>query len=251
MIESATVPRADSIPDDSRPSGATLLGDPDDERLVAMTPAKLCIFAKPPVPGRVKTRLGRRLGGQVAARLASAFFQDVWNSLCTVSGAEVVLATTDVTAPEWSAIPTPQRWDQGSGDLGARQERILARALETSPKALAIGSDCPGLPVRIIEHALRQLDETEAVLGPSRDGGYYLLGLRCCAPGLLSDIPWSVPTTFHCTLQRLRREGLSVSTVEGWFDVDDVGDLAHLRHRLSFGEVVAPHTAALLSALKA
>ena len=94
-----------------------------------------------------------------------------------------------------------------------------------------------------VEDALTALSAHDAVLGPTEDGGYYLLGLRACPPGLLHDLPWSVPETRERTLARLRAFRYTTHLLPGWFDVDTVSDLAKLRSLLEANVVDAPTTA--------
>ena len=84
----------------------------------------LCVFAKPPRPGEVKTRLAETLGAESAAALARAFFLDTWRSATSRAWARAVLATTDTGAPEWAHLDATI-WPQGGGDLGERMERAL------------------------------------------------------------------------------------------------------------------------------
>ncbi|MCI0570231.1 MAG: TIGR04282 family arsenosugar biosynthesis glycosyltransferase [Myxococcaceae bacterium] len=202
----------------------------------------LCVFAKAPVPGRVKTRLARHLGDVRAAALARAFLLDTWSGLGCLGGVERVLAldgAPDLLPPELCGAEV---WPQPEGHLGRRLEEVLARALGRSDRAVALGADTPGLPPRLLEETLLALERADAVLGPSADGGFYLLGLRRPCTGLLEDVPWSTAQTLACTRRRLEEGGLHVVTVSPWFDVDEPADLARLGTLLHRGEVVAPRT---------
>jgi hypothetical protein len=84
------------------------------------------------------------------------------------------------------------------------------------------------------------------VLGPCEDGGFYLIGLRSCPAGLLADLPWSAPSTFQRTIDRLRSAGLSIAVLPPWFDIDTPDDLRRLERLLELGELSAPTTAAWL-----
>lgn len=194
----------------------------------------------------MKTRLVPQLGADGAAALARAFFLDTWALCSRLSWAETVLATTDVTSPEWSDLPKAQVWAQGRGSLGDRLERILRRALRHWPAAIAIGTDLPGLPPALLDAARQTLQTADAVLGPSDDGGFYLLGLRRCPPTLLADLPWSAADTFAATLERLSAQGLETTVISPWFDVDEPPDLARLRAMLEQGRLHAPATALAL-----
>ncbi len=211
--------------------------------------ATVCVFAKPPRPGLVKTRLAAAVGDAQAAALARAFFEDTWAAASSLPWAKAVLATTDPAAAEWGGARCTPRWPQGGGDLGDRLERVLGRALHDTPTALAIGTDTPGLPPVLLSQARAALRDADAVLGPSEDGGFYLLGLRRCPPGLLRGLPWSVADTFVQTLSRFRERGLRTMVIAIWFDVDRPADLACLRALIARGEVHAPHTARALEAI--
>jgi uncharacterized protein len=202
--------------------------------------AVICIFAKPPVAGQVKTRLAAVLGPERAAALARAFLDDTIAAVRAVPWAQALLAAT---GPMESDLPVLL---QGEGDLGARIERVLQAALRDAPFAIAIGADAPALPRRFLEAARAALAAVDAVVGPADDGGFYLLGLRACPEGLLAGLPWSSAETFTRTVERLRSRGLRVEVLERWFDVDRAEDLDRLREALRAGEIEAPRTARLL-----
>lgn len=208
--------------------------------------ATLCVFAKPPRPGLVKTRLAATVGEKRAAALARAFFDDTWSAASSLPWARAVLATTEPAAGEWVGAKRAPVWPQGRGDLGDRLERVLRRALHDTPAALAIGTDTPGLPPILFSQARSALRGADAVLGPCEDGGFYLLGLRRCPPGLLRDLPWSDPETFLQTLSRFRERGLTTAVIAPWFDVDRPADLACLHALIARGELHAPATARAL-----
>lgn len=210
----------------------------------------LCVFAKPPRAGQVKTRLAAAIGDAQAAALARAFFGDTWSTATSLPWARAVLATTDPAADEWAGTECAPVWPQGRGDLGERLERILRRALRETPAALAIGTDTPGLPAALFSEARSALRRADAVLGPCEDGGFYLLGLRRCPRGLLRGLPWSAPDTFERTASRLRERGLTATAISPWFDVDRPRDLDCLRALIARGELHAPESARALERLE-
>lgn len=195
-------------------------------------------MAKAPREGSVKTRLGRDLGAESAAALARAFLSDTWSSIVRLDWATAVLAGD---APDMG-VPGATVWAQGDGDLGARLERVVQRALRDAPAVILLGADTPGLPPDRLEGARRALDASDAVIGPSADGGFYLLGLRRCPPQLLAELPWSSPETFARTSARLRAVGLTVTELEPWFDVDELNDLRRLAGLAAEGAVEVPAT---------
>lgn len=210
--------------------------------------AVICVFAKPPIPGQVKTRLAASIGTEPAAALARAFLLDTWAAARAIPWARPVLATTEQGTASTLQLHG-EEWLQGTGDLGDRLERVLGRALaEGAPFAIAVGADSPGLPARLVDQAREALVGADAVLGPSEDGGFYLLGLRRCPARLLRGLRWSRPDTFACTLARLREYGLETRVLLPWFDVDRPADLAWLRSLIERGEIDAPETARVLTA---
>lgn len=203
-----------------------------------MTP--IVVFARAPEPGQVKTRLAGAVGTKGAAVLAGAFLRDTWSSLRSIPWAHPVVATT---APLGGAFADIETWDQGGGDLGERIERMLRRALDRAPAAFAIGADTPGLPHRLFEEAREALGTADAVLGPCEDGGFYLLGLKRCPPGVLADLPWSRADTLEGVRERLKSRGMSVALISSWFDVDRPEDLERLGRLIREACVEAPATA--------
>jgi rSAM/selenodomain-associated transferase 1 len=209
--------------------------------------ATICVMAKAPIPGRVKTRLARVLGEAHAAALAREMLADTVEALVVLDWARTVVATTRPDHMSMDGLAgDPELWDQGSGDLGARLERVTRRALAAAGPAIALGSDSPGLPTSRLDDARRALRDHDAVLGPCEDGGYYLIGLTRCPDGLLADLPWSARDTLARTRARLVERGFAVAELEPWFDVDVPDDLDHLRELLRAGDIDAPHTARLL-----
>ena len=205
----------------------------------------VCIFVKPFTAGEVKTRLIPSLGAAGAAQLAEAMFQDTRSVVQKVPWAQEIIAST---GPLRTVPPDDSNWvwPQGEGTLGDRLERILRRALAKAAMAIAIGADSPGLPLRVFEEARRRLQSDDAVLGPCEDGGFYLLGLKRCPPGLLDGIGWSQPDTLPQIHEKLQRAGFKISLLEPWFDVDRPEDLERLYSRIAAGQISAPRSAEVL-----
>jgi rSAM/selenodomain-associated transferase 1 len=209
----------------------------------------ICVFFKPPRAGEVKTRLVPAVGAQGAAALAEAFFRDTWDCVESLRWAVPIVATTDSSSPQVRPRIETEVWLQGGGDLGARIERILRRALDQRPFAMAVGADSPGIPLPFLERAHQALQSADAVIGPCDDGGFYLLGVRECRPGLLDGIPWSQSITFSSTLKRLRDSGMDVAVIDSWYDIDRPEDLERLERQLAAKSVVAPETLKALRSL--
>jgi 2-phospho-L-lactate guanylyltransferase (CobY/MobA/RfbA family) len=182
--------------------------------------------------------------------LAEAFFRDTWSCVGSLSWALPVVATTDAIDPDIIPRTETQVWLQGGGELDARIERILRRALMEAPFAIALGADSPGIPREYLDRAHEALQSADAVLGPCEDGGFYLLGVRQCPLGMLSGIPWSQSTTFARTLDRLNELGLKSTILDPWYDIDRPEDLDRLRSDVAGGAITAPNTARVLAKLQ-
>ena len=193
----------------------------------------IVIFARAPLYGEVKTRLARSIGDAAALALYEAFLDDT----CTLTqglGARRVLAVAgDTNEPHLLRLVKSQRLaleEQGEGDLGARMARAIARHVGGGPVVI-IGSDAPSLPRAHLHQALDALMDHDVVVGPSHDGGYYLVGARCEVPELFADVRWSTPEVLPTTLARL--SGRSHALLPAWYDVDAAEDLERLRNDLS------------------
>lgn len=224
----------------------------------------ICVFAKPPRPGLAKTRLAAKVSNDVACDFATAFISDFITLASGYEWGYPVLATTDEGMPE-GAFPSGafppgvrpeeiQKWLQVAGDLGAKLEGVMRSGLGTGADlVLCCGADSPGRPPARLSDAMEALRScaADAVLGPTDDGGYDIIGLRACPEGLLADLPWSQPTTFDATKSRLEERGMRVAVLDKWWDVDEVEDLARLRDLLQGdGAARAPATAAVLARIE-
>lgn len=203
----------------------------------------VCIFAKPPIAGEVKTRLIPALGAAGAAELASAMLVDVWSAVEACAGVRPILATT--RPGDFPVCVSPDDiWLQGDGDLGRGIERMFNRGLREAPAAIAIGADSPALTGAHLRAALAVLQTDDAVVGPSRDGGFYLLGLRRSQAELFSSLPWSSSKTLQDLKQRMAQCCLSIAELEPLFDVDTPSDLLTLENHLLNKPSLAPATRA-------
>jgi rSAM/selenodomain-associated transferase 1 len=213
----------------------------------------IIIFARAPLVGEVKTRLGRVIGADKALALYEAFLDDT----CTLTqglGARRILAVHGgLDHPHLERLAKSQRLElaeQGDGDLGAKMARAIGDHVVRGPVVI-VGSDSPSLPRAHLHQALDALMEHDVVVGPSEDGGYYAIGARVPVPELFADMRWSTPEVMPATLERLRaRTDLTHAVLPRWYDVDSAEDLARLRAHL--GELppsVAPATRRMLGSL--
>jgi rSAM/selenodomain-associated transferase 1 len=221
---------------------------------VAVT-VPVAIMARVPVAGRVKTRLCPPLTPEQAAQLARCFLQDRVEQLGGVAVAAPVVAFTpaDGEAALRRLLPAGVRLvAQEGADLGTRLDRVLTDLGSASGAgAIAIDTDSPTLPTDYVRQACARLAEAAAdvVLGPSEDGGYYLIGLRRPAPALFEAMPWSTAAVLDETVARTRRLGLRLALLPAWFDVDRGEDLGRLRESAGMpGAYRAARTLAFLDA---
>ena len=229
-------------------------------RLDELRPDVGVIFAKPPEPGNVKTRLIGRLEPAETARLYRAFLHDVADRLADFASrrdADMTPVLAYTGDPEHPSFEHFRKRDfamipQGDGNLGDKLQSVTERCFSHGARRLVvIGSDSPTLMDRHLARAYRALAQNDVVLGPSFDGGYYLVGLTNPAPRLFADIDWSTPDVLEQTVARCRELDLLPLLTEFWYDVDTFADLQRLRfHLLEYlskrDQTVATRTAELL-----
>lgn len=191
-------------------------------KCTSSTPPALVVFLKAPQPGKVKTRLAAELGDEIAC---AAYVQLVETLLGRIGDLEAVeLCHAPDEAQEAIKSWTRPGWtlaDQGEGDLGQRMQRAFERKFaDGAGRVVLIGSDCPWVNSGDIQQAWESLQTKDLVLGPAKDGGYWLIGLRTPQPALFNDIPWSTDQVLAETLERAKRLGLSVQLLRELTDVD-------------------------------
>ncbi|TDV45375.1 TIGR04282 family arsenosugar biosynthesis glycosyltransferase [Actinophytocola oryzae] len=195
--------------------------------------AVVLVVAKAPVAGLAKTRLGSSIGFERAADLAAAALLDTVDSARAVPDARVVCAltgslacaerSTELVAALRDCVVLPQR-GQDFADRLANAHADVAAHFPGWP-VVQVGMDTPQVPPALLMAALARLRETDAVLGPATDGGWWALGLRRPADAsVLRTVPMSRPDTGARTLSALRKAGLSVELLPSLSDVDTIGD---------------------------
>ena len=206
--------------------------------------ATLLVFAKAPRPGTVKTRLAREVGHPAATAVYRRMGRLIVDRVAPAPAIPTVCYDPDgaeAEVREWLG-PAPRRyWYQGGGDLGARMSRMFGRAFERSGRVVVIGTDTPSVTAQTVTRAIGALDSADVVLGPARDGGYYLMALREPRPGLFAGIPWSTESVLAETLARCTALGLSVTLLEVESDIDTAEDLtAEVASQLGVGGALSP-----------
>jgi rSAM/selenodomain-associated transferase 1 len=226
------------------------------ERLATLPAMRraLVIVAKAPAAGTTKTRLIPRLGPERAAELYRAFLLDAvnlglqltWERVCVIHPRGAGAALAAVLPAE--ILLLEQRASGLAEALALAFEHHFEAGFE---RVVLIGSDNPTLPLQPVEQACSALELCDLTIGPSADGGYYLLGMRQPHPPLFEDIEWSTERVYAQTLERARCLGLRVCAVDEWYDVDTPADLDRMEYDLQVsGDTVAPNTRAVLRALR-
>ena len=205
-------------------------------------------MARQPVPGAVKTRLGPSLSDDEIAALYGCFLRDRIHQLRSLTGAAPVIAYTPPESRSFFAELAPDflLLPQVGDGLSARLTGVVGRLLDTGHGGvIATDSDSPTLPTEHLQEAVERLAATAAdvVLGPSDDGGYYLIGVRRLYPELFDHMPWSTPQVYDETLKRAAESGLQVLSLPAWYDVDTPADFERLRADMAVLGGAAPrHT---------
>jgi rSAM/selenodomain-associated transferase 1 len=216
-------------------------------------PATRCllVFTKPPIPGRVKTRLVGHLSPASAARLHQALLGDLLSALeggrFSVRVVVAVEPNEALPAVHHPVVAAVER--QRGADLGERMFNALSGAGREHDLVGVVGSDLPGLDADRVDDAFDRLERgADVVLGPTADGGYYLLaaGGRRIDDRLFAGVAWSTGRVLEQTLERCQKLGLRRAMLETGRDIDRPADLEWLIGNLRAGRVQSPRVAAWL-----
>lgn len=193
---------------------------------------RLILFGRYPVPGRTKTRLIPVLGPLGAAEMQRCWTEQALTLLDRVCLAPVDFAFTGGGPKQmrrWLGKGAVHLVPQGEGDLGRRMELAMARAFAHGARQVVlVGTDIPGMTASHLAAAFDALNTHEVVLGPTHDGGYWLVG--CRRPlALFDDIAWSTSEVFKQTLSRVERAGAAAAVLHPLSDIDSEADLRQWR----------------------
>jgi len=204
----------------------------------------MAVMGKASAPGRTKTRLVPPLSAAQAADMNTAFLKDMIGNLLH-AGRQTPIAPYVAFGPAGSepffrsCLPANLPLIECSlPHFGACLDRAITSLLERGHGAACVlNSDSPTLPTRLLVAAARALADPNdgVVIGPSTDGGYYLLGVKRAHRRLVDEIEWSTPRVFEQTLERAAQSSLGVTVLEPWYDVDDAQGLGRLRADLRVG----------------
>ena len=201
-----------------------------EPRSIPLDDRCLLFFIKNPEKGKVKTRLASAIGNKMAVKLYKRFLLEM---LFTLNRGTFLFYLC--YSPE-SPLSDLKNWlgdhylymPQSGENLGERMKNGFAEAISMNFKRVVlIGSDIPDLPLQFIEEAFSSLLGKDAVIGPSVDGGYYLIGFRneTFSPRVFEGIQWSTESVFEKTSKVLKQEGRTVHILQRLRDIDTVEDL--------------------------
>ena len=225
------------------------------------------VMARAPLPGRCKTRLLAAHGAEWVAGLYAAMLRDTLDGLQSVTADDYVVFVAPVPADDGAgagdqeartklafdvlARHVPAPWElvaQRGEDVGACVESAFASMFERGAGyALLASSDAPSFPPEPLAEAFADPETRGQVLvGPSDDGGYYVIGMSRVEPRLVRDIPWSTPAVMETTRLRCKELGLVIRELPSWYDVDHPSDVMRLMEELRKQPELAPRTAHFL-----
>lgn len=196
---------------------------------------RIIVFAKAPVPGKVKTRLTGKLSAQQAAALHQQLVSRTLDMVTQSGLADVELwCAPDESHPFFQQCR--QRFPialfkQRGDDLGERMFNAMSDSLTRADYCLIVGTDCPQLTPHHLEEALQQLKAgRDCIITPALDGGYVMLGLRRIDPRLFSGIRWGGDSVFSSTIERLKQLGWQWRQQTPLADIDRPEDIHLLDH---------------------
>ncbi len=193
-------------------------------------------FVRYPRKGRVKRRLSLDLDEAITAGLYRNFVLDLLAKLVELS-LEFEICFFPPSSPkkfmEWLGAQYSYMPQRGK-DLGGRMESAFIRAFERGfRRVIVMGSDIPDLPGAFVKEAFLSLETHDVVIGPSFDGGYYLIGFKddTFLPGVFRGIKWGTDRVFQASLDILENAGMRIYTLPKWNDVDTLADLMDMVER--------------------
>ena len=187
---------------------------------------KICLFARYPEKGKVKSRLAAKCGDDAALYLYKKMLAPVLESLSQFKGdMEIYYTGCEYnTAKGW--LPDYSFQEQAKGDLGVKLECAMQSQFDEGvDKLVFIGADCIDLTPELIQATEEMLNESDVVLGPSEDGGYYLVAMRKPSAELFRGIDWGTEVVFEQTLTKIYDNSLSYKLLPELSDIDYWDDL--------------------------
>lgn len=217
----------------------------------------IVVFARAPLPGRVKTRLAAHVGAQAAAKIYAGLLQDtleIAENAARVCEAQVILCFTPADAFDAGEFALSNLWNgprmaQKGADLGEKMRLAFGDCFEQGAKRVVIiGSDLPELSSALLRRAFDELKQTDLVFGPAFDGGFYLIGANAPpSPVLFENVEWSHESTLGQTLRNADDLHERFALLPEWADIDEWRDVQRILRKRQLPQT-APHFYAALQA---
>lgn len=186
----------------------------------------LIIFVRHPELGMVKTRLANTIGDEKALKVYHLLLNHTKEVTQTLNCRKFVYYSGQVIEHDLWDLPGFTKRKQSGKDLGERMKNaFLELFAQGFKRIMIIGSDCYQLQSAHLDSAITALEENDAVIGPTFDGGYYLLGLNYPVTGIFTDKAWSTDQVAKQTIENITELGLSYLLLEQLHDVDEASDL--------------------------
>ena len=216
---------------------------------MTLTSRTLVIMAKAPRPGSVKTRLAEGLSLQSVTELYRCLLNDTIALAQGLDHVDVAIMcpasdVEDLSRAVPNTVPIVPQSGQG---LAAGLASVFAHfAASGGQRVIAFNSDSPHLPASVLETAFELLEAGDLVVGPTHDGGYFLVGANASHPGLFTAAGMGTGNALETLLTRARSLGLSVRLTDSFYDIDMAADLMQLAAELRLAPAKAPRTAVWL-----
>ena len=196
----------------------------------------LLVVAKRPTAGQTKTRLCPPFTPVQAAALYECFLRDTLDLMRRVPGVQRTIAYLPEDALSYfhELAPDMALIGQRGASLGERLDNLLTDTLAAgAPRVVVMNSDSPTLPPEYLAQSFTLLADADVVIGPTHDGGYYLIGLKEPQPHLFRQVQMSTPRTLADTLALAEASRVTVSLLPAWYDVDTIDELNQLDVEIS------------------
>ena len=190
----------------------------------------LIIFVKNLISGHVKTRLAAALGDETAMEIYNQLLVSVKQNIHNINAEKIVFYSTFIEKDIWENNLFQKEIQQGS-DLGERMKNAFKKSFSKGyKKILIIGTDCPDVDENILESAYENLNQSDVVIGPAIDGGYYLLGMKKENSVLFDDVKWSTDQVLNQTINHCKNNNLTYFLLPELSDIDEEKDLIYFKN---------------------
>ncbi len=192
----------------------------------------LIIFIKNPKLGKVKTRLAATVGDEKALSIYKQLLHFTQKLALSLKVNRALFYSDElISEDDWSNDAFQKNVQEGN-NLGERMKNAFQEVLQTNKKAVIIGSDCAELTSEILQNAFEALEKNDFVIGPAKDGGYYLIGMNYFEPSIFKNIEWSTDEVLPKTLEKINSLGKNVFLLPALSDTDNEEDWKNIKHLL-------------------